>query len=135
MALFDFLFPEQAQASHLRELVRVRQLEAARDRHDKRAIAGRQLNEQNAQIEQLFSRLETLQSELDESQMVIRALVKMILSSSDYTTSDLKNLIEDIDLEDGVRDGRITPEAERPRPKFVPRRKWSEVLQGDDHHG
>lgn len=127
MKILDFLFPEQAQASHLRELVRHQQLEASRVRHDQRAIAARQASTADPRIDGLAKRFEVLQAELDESQMVIRALVEMILQSSDYSSSDLSDLIEDIDLRDGIRDGRITPEDDRPKPKFTPRRKWSQA--------
>ena len=56
--------------------------------------------------------------------MIIRALAEMIFESSDYVAEDLKNLIEDIDARDGVVDGRITPDSQRPKPKFVAKRSW-----------
>ena len=128
MSLLDFLFPEQAQASHLRGLLRHKQLEAVRERHDGRAVSGEKFDESNRRISELESQLDLIKEQLAESEIVSRALVELILQSSDYTSDDLRNLIEDIDARDGVVDGRVTPDIERPKPKFVAKRSWRDQL-------
>jgi len=101
-------------------------LESRRNRHDQRAIAGGKIEDVSQRVADLEARVDGLVTELEESQIVTRALVELILQSSEYSSDDLKNLIEDIDAQDGVVDGRITPEAEKPKPKFVPRRNWGD---------
>lgn len=122
MSLFDFLFPEQAQASHLRGLLKHQQIETVRE--ERREQVRGKLGEAAESVERLENQVARLEGKLNESEMIIRALAEMIFESSDYVAEDLKNLIEDIDARDGVVDGRITPDSQRPKPKFVAKRSW-----------
>lgn len=129
MSLFDLLFPEQAQASHLRSLLRHKQLEAVRQRHDARVVASAHLENTGQRLAELETELARTKAELAETQIVTRALVELILQSTDLKSEDLQNLIEDIDARDGVIDGRVTPPDDRPKPKFVPKRSWRDQQQ------
>ena len=123
MNIFDFLFPEEAQASHLRGILKHQQLEASRNRQTR---AGGTLEDAFRRIDELENQVGKLVSANEESTIVTRALVELIIESSDYTSEDLKNLIEDIDTRDGVIDGKITSENEKPKKKFIAKRAWQD---------
>jgi hypothetical protein len=120
MSLFDFLFPEQAQAMHLREL-------AATNSQQIAMLRSQQYNEQmrTKHAVRLESKADTrvkeLELELAQSALVIESLISLLEQKNVLTREELKQRTAQIDAEDGVVDGRITPAEERP---FVPKRRW-----------
>jgi len=44
-----------------------------------------------------------------------------------FDSSRLIEKIKEIDLRDGVKDGRITPHGSRPKPKFKAKRNWKDL--------
>lgn len=126
MSLLDLLFPEQAQASHLRGLLRHQQLESKRTGNDRGIAAEGKLSDLSEQVADLANKVRSLEARLNESDLLTHALAEMLFQTCDYTQEDLRALIEDIDARDGVKDGRITPEKQRPVPKFVAKRSWKD---------
>lgn len=89
-------------------------------------IAEEKLGHVSEQIAVLVETVDRLERRLNESELVTHALAEMLFQTCDYTHEDLQVMIEDIDFRDGVKDGRITPEKERPVPKFVAKRTWKD---------
>ncbi len=124
MSFFDFFFPEQAQAVHLRTIaessrnqqldLRSQQLEEVREKRRKSLVSHR-----------AEDRVQRLQDELAQSALVIESLISLLEEKKVLTRQEVGLRIAQIDSADGVVDGRITPEHERPdRPPLVPKRDW-----------
>jgi hypothetical protein len=120
MSLFDFFFPEQAQAVHLRSIAqsaRSQDFQRSKEIFEKRRESFR-----DARPDQ---RVEKLQRELEQSALVIESLISLLEDKKILTRQECQLRIAQIDSADGVVDGRITPEDERPdhRP-VLPKRDW-----------
>lgn len=112
MNIFDFLFPEQAQASHLRRLS-----ESSALLHSQARINSSR--GQQAQMS-LENRIESLQSEVGQLAIVIEALLESLADRGILTREELARKMSEIDARDGVVDGRITkqnPGSIPPMPK------------------
>jgi hypothetical protein len=66
-------------------------------------------------------RVEDLERELGQLTLVCRALIGMLKEQGHFDAAVFNAALDKIDAEDGVLDGRVTPEDERPRrPAPVP---------------
>ena len=100
MSLFDFFFPEQAQASHLRKLSETNSMantQARLARARTRAVA-----------ETSAKRVEELEGELAELTIIVEALLEKLSEDGTVTRADLARTVAEIDARDGVIDGKIT---------------------------
>ncbi|MCH2182377.1 MAG: hypothetical protein MK108_10260 [Mariniblastus sp.] len=93
MDFFDFFFPEQAQATHLRDIARSSKM----SRRASTRVSGK-LNE-----------LSELQEDVKFLTLVVAALVKRLTETETLNLVDLKDLIEEIDQLDGELDGNLEP--------------------------
>ena len=100
MSLFDFLMPEVAQASHLRQIA------------DSASLANTQSRLQSARVahkEQTSSRrIQELESEVGQLTIVVEALLECLEDSKAISKEEVAKKIGDIDARDGVIDGRKT---------------------------
>lgn len=120
MSFFDFFFPEQAQAAHLRKLA-----EQGRSQsdalHRQRVREAQERRAQLAEARGLEQRIVQLEQDLGQAGLVIEALLEILESSGTLTREALADRIHEIDARDGVVDGRITPAPPEP---FKPRNPW-----------
>jgi hypothetical protein len=65
-------------------------------------------------------RIEALESEVGELALLCRALMGMLKEQGHFDAAAFNAALDKIDLEDGVRDGRVTPVSERPVPRPPP---------------
>jgi hypothetical protein len=120
MSLFDFLFPEQAQASYLRQMAssNAQQVAMLRSQQYAEDLRKKQAVRLNSKTE---DRVKELELELAQSALVIESLISLLEEKNLVTRQELKQRTSQIDAADGVIDGRITPPEDRP---FVPKRDW-----------
>lgn len=131
MSLFDFLFPQQAQASHLRTLAdqaRSSTLHESRDRLREELQRRRQVAAASSERE----RIARLEAELGRAMLVIEALLTHLERSGQLNREELSAIAQQLDLADGLEDGRQTPPAspgpvEKTARPFVPNRKWEDA--------
>jgi hypothetical protein len=103
MSLFDFFFPDVAQASHLRRLADASSLAATQSR-----LSRVRSDQQRLSAE---ARMRDLESEVARLTLVLEALIEKMLEDGSAVREDLAARIAEIDLRDGVADGKITPPA------------------------
>ena len=120
MSFFDFFFPEQAQASHLRAIAEQGQSQVTafhRQRYQQAQLQREELSRTRTQEQ----RIAQLEQDLSHAGLAIEALLELLEQSGVVTREALAVRTEEIDLRDGVVDGRITP----PKPEtFAPKRHW-----------
>jgi len=127
MSFFDFFFPEQAQASHLRNIAESQQLQSHQE-------GQRQFREERerrwdaSRSQGLERRVEELENDLGQAGLIIEALMHLLQKKGTLTRDEVAKRAIEVDLADGVRDGKLTSadEAARARP-FLPHRKWDEA--------
>ena len=100
MSLFDFFFPEEAQASHLRRLadshsVKNTQARLARSRVDR-------------SISSADKRIKQLEDELGQMTILVESLLECIEAQGLVSRDQIAQKIGEIDMRDGVIDGRMT---------------------------
>ena len=91
MDLFDFFFPEQAQASHLRKIARQRTIPARQTSTDHTA------------------EIEALQQDVNFLTLVVTALLRRLAETETASLGDVQDLVDEIDALDGVADGGLSP--------------------------
>ena len=91
MDLFDFFFPEQAQASHLRKIAR------------QRSLPRRPAVSDNSQ------EVEALRDDVKFLTLVVTALLRRLTETETASPADIQDLIDEIDGLDGVADGGLDP--------------------------
>ena len=114
MSLFDFFFPEQAQAEYLRQIA------------DSSTLARTQAR--IAQVRGERSKLSSdkhvkeLENEIAQHTIILEAVLEIFGENGSLTRSDLARKVAEIDARDGSVDGRITDpkKSEEPgsKPKF-----------------
>jgi len=109
MSLFDFFFPEQAQAAHLRRLADG----TATNRIQARAARARQARSKNTSEQ----RIKELEDEVAELTIVVEALVEILDDTNSPRRVDLARKVAEIDARDGVRDGSVTKDVDQSAPK------------------
>ena len=93
MDMFDFFFPEQSQARHLRRLANAQ------------VSAARAPNRDVGQQEEIAA----LQADVKFLTMVIAAMLRRMAETQTMTMDDVQDLIDEIDGLDGVPDGGLDP--------------------------
>ena len=76
---------------------------------------------QSRKAKELDRRVEELEEELGEITLVCRSLLTVLRQSGAVDPAALEAVMADIDAEDGVIDGRVTPEDKRPKPRKAPK--------------
>ena len=109
MSLFDFLFPNIAQATHLRRLA-----DATSQANMRSRLSQSRANQQHLPSNK---RIQELESEIAQLTLVVEALIETLVKNGDTTREDLAARIAEIDLKDGVEDGKITPPVQSSAPK------------------
>ena len=104
MSLYDFFFPEQASASHLRRMA---------NQQDRQARMNRVQEQSQSNIEE---RITELESDLGMVTLVLASLLEVANENGAVSRKDIKKIIDELDVLDGFRDGRL-------HPGFL--RKWS----------
>jgi hypothetical protein len=126
MSFFDFFFPEQAQASHLRTIAESQRLQSVHD-SQRRFREERDRRWESSRSQDLEKRVEELEQDLGQAGLVIEALLQLLEESGTLKRVDVAKRAIEVDMADGVRDGKISGPAEalRGRP-FLSHRKWDE---------
>ena len=102
MKLFDFIFPAEAQAAHLRRVADVQTFTVRHRDYEERARARR-----HAEIDERF---DSVEQQLGFLTLMLEAIIRKTEEKGVLTRDELKTLMKSIDLEDGHADGRYTPE-------------------------
>ena len=126
MSLFDFFFPEQAQASHLRDIAESQRLEGRRKQFQRH----RESRDLHLELKACHDRITDLRDEVGQAALVIEALIEVVESAGVASREELLAVAQNVDARDGVIDGRIT-KAARDREPFVAKRKIPK-LRSDD---
>ena len=126
MSLFDFFFPEEAEAKHLRSQVKLNQVKAYREREDEKTSA-----KTKTRLRELEKQVDELVEELAESNLVTQALVKLITHGDPHETEHFKKLIADIDANEEFTDSKVMPIRRKRGPKFESKRSWDEEVKDD----
>ena len=108
MSLFDFFFPEQAQASHLRRLA---EQQHRSQRHDSRS--GRRDQEQTLRISELEDRVLDLERDLGFVTLLLGSLLHAANNKGVVTRDEVCSVLEELDAHDGFEDGRLDIESLR----------------------
>jgi hypothetical protein len=99
MSLYDFFFPEEPQIKYLRKIAEESE-QANRLRSDKTE----NLQWQN---HQLHERIKRLESDVGALALIVASILKKLDEKEYVTRNEVKNVIEKLDLLDGIRDGKI----------------------------
>lgn len=92
MSLFDFLLPEQAQATHLRKIA-----------NTQRTRAKRSSRRQDALVE----RVQSLEDDVGFLALVLGALIQKADEKGAITRDEIRAAVTEIDELDGAKDGKI----------------------------
>lgn len=101
MSLFDFFFPEQAQAAHLRRLA-----DQSGAQLRKLHRAGRQAASQDS-LAQLQERVDRLRGDLGFVTLVLGSLVARLDRQGVVTRADLQAAMSEVDGLDDLSDGQL----------------------------
>ena len=93
MDFFDFFFPEQAQATHLRNIARSSNLSTRN----------------SSRVSGQLSDLTELREDMKFLTLVVAAIIKRLSETETMNLSDLQDLLDEIDQLDGVVDGNLEP--------------------------
>lgn len=94
MDLFDFFFPEQAQASHLRNIARSQRLMAT---------------SRPGPFDDHGDEVAELRQEVNFLTLVLAGLLKRLGETKTLSLDDLSDLLKEIDHLDGLSDGGLDP--------------------------
>jgi hypothetical protein len=95
MSIFDFMFPDQAAASHLRRMA------------DRQARTDRlNLMRQNEQS-MLEERINELDCDVGVLALVLASLLETANEKGTISREEIKEKIEELDILDGFRDGKL----------------------------
>ncbi len=92
MSLFDFFFPEQAQASYLRTLAKSEQQRSRAAARKKPA---------------LDRRMDELEGDVGYLALVLGALLQKVDEKGVITRDEVRDTVMELDGLDGVKDGRL----------------------------
>ena len=102
MSLYDFFFPDAAQAEHLRRIAG----ETARANRV-REHGAESLEQQNRQLRERVSRLER---DMGALALIVASILKRLDEKGHVTRDEIRETIQKLDLLDDVRDGKIRVE-------------------------
>lgn len=120
MSLIDFMFPEQAQASHLREIA-----QASRELQRQSASREAEENGNHYRIAGLDRRIKRLEGDVALLAALNALLIRKYVVDTGKTIDDLRREMQEVDASDGVVDGGFDTDelrallgirAERPAP-------------------
>lgn len=100
MSLFDFFFPEQAQAMHLRTLA---EQSAFRPRHETRP----RLDDSPVALKGQSKRLDLAEDDLGTLALVCESLIRLGERKGLFTRQELLQVMAEVDAEDGRKDGKF----------------------------
>ena len=100
MSLFDFFFPEQAQAMHLRTLA---EQSAYRPRHESRV----RMDDSSIAIKGHAKRLDLAEDDLGTLALVCESLIRLGERKGLFTRDELLKVMAEVDVEDGRKDGKF----------------------------
>jgi hypothetical protein len=100
MSLYDFFFPDAAQAEHLRKIAG-----EAEQANRIRAHGAVSLEQQN---QQLYEKVARLERDVGALALVVASILKRLDEKGQVTRDEVKDTIQKLDLLDKVRDGRIS---------------------------
>lgn len=106
MGLFDFFFPEQAQAHRLRELVDQQRHMLRKTRTEARTSV-----QAKSTLDQLQKEVQTLRNDLGYVTLLLGAIVDQLDAKGTLTRAELRETVEAIDMVDDVEDGKLDIEA------------------------
>ena len=129
MDFLDFFFPEQAQASHLRQIAAQNQQQALA-LHRERFHSAQEQRQTESRTQELESRVQKLERDVGQAGLVIEALIELLEEAGTFPREAVASRTADIDARDGTVDGRQTPPAPPPKAPFVPKRKWNGPRDG-----
>ncbi len=92
MSLFDFFFPQQAQAQQLRRLASGQQASAQR---------------RTRTTAKLEARMESLEDDLGYVTLILGSILDTLDQKGLVTRSDVKSALASLDKLDGIADGRL----------------------------
>jgi len=95
MSLFDFLFPEQAAASHLRRMA------------DRQALDDRRNRIRDRGAENLERRIEDLEHDIGVLSLALAAILETANENGVISRDEIRNKISELDVLDGFRDGKL----------------------------
>lgn len=125
MSFFDFFFPQEAQASHLRRIADQQERQSQQEGMQ-RFRDERERRWETSRSQALEQRVEELERDLGQAGLVIEALLQALEASGILKREDIAARAIAIDSVDGVTDGRVTPGAAQP---FLPRRTWEDAAK------
>lgn len=97
MDLFDFFFPEQAEAAHLRRIS-----SSLSRQHATSGEAAATAREASGQVAELRSDVRFLS-------LVLATILRRLAETETMSLADVKDLVDDIDRLDGLPDGGLDP--------------------------
>jgi len=99
MGLYDFFFTEASEAESLRTIAKSHERNS---RIHARESSG--LQQQNYQVN---SALENLENDVGTLALILATILKMLDEKGQITREDLKEKLKELDILDGIRDGKI----------------------------
>lgn len=112
MSLFDFFFPEQAQASHLRRLAEQQDWSRRQARRND-ARAERESEARDSRVTELEGRVQELERDLGFVALLLGSLLHTANKKGVVTRHEVASALESLDAGDGARDGMLDIEALR----------------------
>lgn len=100
MGLYELFFSETSEAESLRKIAN------AHDRSSR--VRVREFAEAKQQNNQVSSALENLENDVGTLALLLAAILKMLDEKGHLTRDDLKEALRDLDLLDGIKDGKIS---------------------------
>lgn len=105
MSLYDFFFPDQAQATHLRNIA-----ESNAYSNSQARVAQVRLERSKSDLEK---KVKSLEDEISQLAIIQEAVLELLNDKGSMTRSELANKVAEIDARDGVIDGKITKHSEK----------------------
>lgn len=100
MGLYEFFFSEVSEAESLRTIAK------AHDRNSR--IRERESIEFKHQNYNINSALENLENDVGTLALILATILKMLDEKGNITRDDLKEKLKELDILDGLRDGKIS---------------------------
>ncbi len=101
MALFEFFYPEQAQAGYMREMASSMRTSTRRAGHSRKRVSD------------VEKRVAELEDDLDFLSLITLTLFSTLHEKGLVDRNSLLKKIDDIDMFDGRKDGKVEPEVFR----------------------
>lgn len=114
MNLFEILFPQQAQAVHLKTLAQSSQHHQAMALRSQQIAKNQQARQELRLTHRTDQRISELENELAQSAIVIESLITLLEEKNLVSRDELKQRVQQLDATDGVIDGKLTPPNEQP---------------------